>query len=196
MIRYSPEEKAILHKLKNGLSGNLSYHGQHHTIDVFNAALKIAKEENLSAEEIKLLRIAVLYHDAGFISHYKNHEEKGCEMARKDLPEFGYTKEEIDTICGLIMSTKIPQSPHTLLEKIICDADLDYLGRSDFHKISNTLLQEMKIYLKLDNEREWYKIQKNFLERHRYHTSYGRKKREPRKQEHLKEICRLVSFYK
>ena len=127
--KFSPEEKDILAQLENGLSNTLYYHGLHHTRDVFNAALKIAANEKLSATEIKLLRIAVLYHDAGFTVSYKNHEERGCKMAKKNLPAFGYTSEEIDMICGMIMATKIPQNPHTLLERIICDADLDYLGR-------------------------------------------------------------------
>ena len=196
MNKYSPEEKFILQKLENELPGTLTYHGLHHTLDVFNAAMKIAAEENLSPAEIKLLRIAVLYHDAGFITTYKNHEEKGCEKAKENLPAFGYTDEEIDIICGMIMATKIPQSPHTLLEKIICDADLDYLGRDDFHKISNTLLEEMKIYVHLHDEKEWNKIQKKFLEKHQYYTEFGRKKREPQKQQYLKEIRQVVLAYK
>jgi len=194
--KYTSEEKFILQKLENELPGDLTYHGLHHTLDVFNAAMKIAAEENLTATEMKLLRIAILYHDAGFIATYKNHEEKACEMAKENLPAFGYIDEEIAVICGMIMATKIPQRPHTLLEKIICDADLDYLGRNDFYKISNTLFAEMKIYVHLHDEKEWYKIQKNFLEKHQYYTEFGKKKREPQKQQYLKEIRQLLSSYK
>ena len=35
-------------------------------------------------------------------------------------------------------ATKIPQTPLTKLEEIICDADLDYLGREDFFEISRS----------------------------------------------------------
>jgi len=34
--------------------------------------------------------------------------------------------------------------PANLLEEIICDSDLDYLGRSDFIPVSNTLFEELK----------------------------------------------------
>jgi uncharacterized protein len=193
LSNYSPEEKFILQKLENELPGNLTYHGLHHTLDVLNAALKIAGEEKISASEIKLLRIAVLFHDAGFTGVYKNHEEKGCEMVKKILPSFGYSAKEISIICGMIMATKIPQSPKTQLEKIICDADLDYLGRNDFHKISNTLFDEMKIYAHVHDERQWNMIQKNFLEKHHYYTQYGIVKREPQKQKYLQEINHLLS---
>ncbi|WP_202552091.1 HD domain-containing protein [Ginsengibacter hankyongi] len=193
MNTYSPEEKFILQCLEKELPGNLSYHGLHHTLDVFNAAMKIAATENLSAEEIKLLRIAILYHDAGFTAKYKDHEEKGCEMARKNLPSFGYTDGDIKIICGMIMATQIPQTPKTILEKIICDADLDYLGRNDFYEISNTLFEEMKIYNNLHDEKEWNKIQKKFLDKHQYHTEFGKKHREHKKQQYLQEINQLVS---
>jgi uncharacterized protein len=193
---YSSEEKFILQKLENELPEGLTYHGLHHTLDVFNAAMKIAAAENLTAAEMKLLRIAVLYHDAGFIATYKNHEEKACELVKENLPCFGYTAQEIAVICGMIMATKIPQTPHTILEKIICDADLDYLGRNDYYKISNTLLEEMKVYVHLHEEKEWYRIQKNFLEKHQYYTEFGRKNREPQKQQYLEEIRELLLSYK
>lgn len=193
--KYSLEEDFILQKLHKELPGDLSYHGIHHTVDVFNAAMRIAEAENLSPAEIKLLRIAVLYHDAGFTSTYKNHEEKACEMAREHLPTYGYTAKEIKIICGMIMATKIPQNPHTLLERIICDADLDYLGRHDFHKISKTLFQEIQKYVRTHHDKEWNLIQKKFLEEHQYYTNFSRTKRDPQKQKYLEEIRALVLTY-
>jgi hypothetical protein len=93
----------------------------------------------------------------------------------------------------MIMATKIPHSPRNLLEQIVCDADLDYLGRDDFKKISNTLFEEMKTYAYVHSEKEWYNIQRKFLESHTYYTEFGKKNREAGKQRHLKEICRVIS---
>ncbi len=193
MDTYSSEEEFILQKLKNELSPKLTYHGLHHTYDVLHAAMKIAAEENISKEELKLLRIAILFHDSGFIKTYKNHEESGCEMARQYLPDFGYSTEELDIICDLIMATKIPQSANTILEKIICDADLDYLGRDDFPEISESLYEEMKTLTQLEDRAEWNAIQKKFLEKHQYYTDFSKQKREPKKQKHLKKVRQLPS---
>jgi hypothetical protein len=88
----------------------------------------------------------------------------------------------------MIMATKVPQTPHTLLEKIICDADLDYLGRDDFYAVGSRLFDEMKVRGFVESEREWNLIQKTFLETHRYHTKYARQHRESKKQEYLQEI--------
>ncbi|MEO6187640.1 MAG: HD domain-containing protein [Ginsengibacter sp.] len=192
MKDFSPAEEFILKKLKTELPENLCYHGFHHTLDVLEAAMKIAESENLDAEEIKLLRIAVLYHDAGFITVYKDHEERGCEMARENLKSFDFTYDEIEIICGMIMATKIPQNPKTKLEKIICDADLDYLGRNDFYNIAKKLFEELFSLEMVKNEQEWNTVQRTFLEKHRYYTRYSQDEREPQKHKYLSEIVKKV----
>ena len=193
MKDYAPEEKAILKQLEDGLSPNLHYHGLHHTRDVMEAALRIASSEGLPEDQIRLLRIAVLYHDSGFVVNSKDHESHGCEIAKRNLPAYGYSPKEIETICGMIMATRIPQSPHNLLEKIICDADLDYLGRDDFNRISRSLYEEIKLSGQNLGERDWSLLQKKFLENHHYFTEFGKKNREPLKQQHLRKINDLLA---
>lgn len=181
-------EDFILAKLKQELSPTLTYHGYHHTLDVLDAALKIAAAENSSDEEIKLLRIAVLFHDAGFIYVYKNHEEKGCEMAREILPGFGFDEQQIDVIAGMIMATKISRAPTTKLEEIISDADLDYLGREDVYPIAQTLFEELKVHAGLTDTKEWNNTQVNFLNNHHYYTPYAINLREPKKKIYMEGL--------
>lgn len=185
---YDGAEKHILDRLKAEVPASLHYHGHHHTIDVMQAAMEIAEEEDISDEEKKLLRIAVAFHDVGFIYVYKDHEEEGCKMAKEILPPFGFTKEQINIICGMIMATKIPQQPKNLLEQIIADADLDYLGREDVYQIAHTLFQELKIHAGLNELQEWNQVQIKFLNSHTYHTNYSQKLRDPKKQQYLEEL--------
>jgi tetratricopeptide (TPR) repeat protein len=185
---FEAAEKFIIGKQEAELPKQLHYHNIDHILDVLNAAIKIAKEEQISSEETHLLRIAALYHDAGFITSASEHESHGCTIARDTLPAFGLNTEQIEIVCGMIMATKIPQTPQTPLERIICDADLDYLGREDFYDVGSHLYEEMKGYGFVESEREWNLIQKTFLESHRYHTKFARQNREKKKQQHLKEI--------
>ena len=130
----------VIAKLQTELSSRLTYHSIDHTFDVLEQSQQIAAREDINDDQnLFLLKIAALYHDCGFIFMYAGHEEKGCEIAKNELPGFGLTTEEIEKICGMIMATKIPQSPKNKMEEIICDADLDYLGRDDFDSISNSL---------------------------------------------------------
>ena len=192
---YIGAEISILETLDHKLPKDLFYHGLHHTRDVYGAAMLIAKSEAISHDDLNLLKIATMFHDAGFITHYKNHEEAGCKLAQKVLPRFGFDLKRIKIIEGMIIATKIPQKPRTQLERIICDADLDYLGRDDFKDIAKTLFDELKVYMNMKDEKVWNTIQLNFLKGHHYHTEYSRKRREAKKQKHLKEIIKIVESY-
>jgi TolB-like protein/Tfp pilus assembly protein PilF/predicted metal-dependent HD superfamily phosphohydrolase len=189
---YEAAEKLILSRLEKELPPSLHYHNMSHIKDVMESAERIAEAEGISSEEKRLLRVAALFHDAGFIFSPKNHEERGCDLAKSMLPPFGFTTQQIEMICGMIMATRIPQTPHTHLEKIVCDADLDYLGRDDFFETGKSLYMEMKERGFIETEREWNLIQKTFLETHRYHTRFSKENREQKKQQHLQAI--IASF--
>ena len=186
-------QKFILDRLKKDLPENLTYHGYRHTIDVYNMAIEIAEEEGITDEhELLLLKTGALFHDCGFLQTYKGHEEVSCNIAKENLPTFDYTPNEIDAICGLIHATRIPQSPKNKLEQILADADLDYLGRDDFYKISNSLYLELRSISALKNEKDWNTIQVNFLETHRYFTNTCINKRKKEKQKRIIELKKLL----
>ena len=88
----------------------------------------------------------------------------------------------------MIMATRIPQSPKNHLEEILCDADLDYLGRNDFDLISYNLRTEYFGLGMVKTEAEWMQIQINFIGKHRYFTNSTRRKREDLKTKHLRRL--------
>lgn len=194
-MNYTAAKKFILNKLEKELSDKLYYHGIHHTLDVLNITMELCDAENISPYNRILLKTAALFHDSGFVVNNVEHEKLGCEIVRKNLPRFNYLEEDIEKICGMIMATKIPQSPKNNLEEIICDADLDYLGRQDFKSIGKTLFDELKAYNVLDEEEAWNRIQVGFLEKHRFFTVTNLSRRKPVKQSHLEELKVIVAGY-
>lgn len=192
---FKSAEIFILEKLQKELPLNLYYHSFKHVMDVLEAAKLYGRLEKISKNENILLQTAVLFHDSGFIIQSKDHEDIGCEIARANLPNFDYTEEEIAIICGMIMATKIPQKPSNKLEQIICDADLDYLGRDDFWEIGYNLYKELEIYGILTDEREWNKLQLRFLTSHNYFTKSAKKNRQPKKDTHTQKIKEIVNGY-
>ncbi len=125
-------KKLVYEKLRKKLPKNLVYHGLPHTKDVVNAAENIAIREKVRGRDLELVKIAAIMHDSGFLSVYQGHEEVGAEWAAELLPKYGYNEEEIALVQGMIIATKIPQSPKNKFDNIICDSYLDYLGRNDF----------------------------------------------------------------
>jgi hypothetical protein len=95
----------------------------------------------------------------------------------------------------MIMATKIPQTPNNLLEQIICDADLDYLGRTDFWDIGNKLFQELMSLNAIKSEQEWSRIQLVFLNQHQYFTDSAKNLRAVEKENHLQKIKHIVANY-
>jgi len=192
MQGYLKLRKYIKKGLEEKLSDKLTYHGIHHTLDVLDVTNNYIRRNKIRGRDARLLRIGALLHDYGFTETYKDHEVKGCEIAQEIMPEFGFSQKDIDLVKGLIMATKVPQNPKTEYEKIICDADLDYLGRKDFDPISSSLFQELKNYNILSDELEWNKLQVKFLEGHSYHTAFARKNRQPIKEMRIDAIKKLI----
>ncbi|HQV52930.1 MAG TPA: HD domain-containing protein [Flavobacteriales bacterium] len=178
----------ILSRLKNELDPKWTYHSLEHTLDVYASVIGIAEQEGVEGQDLVLLKIAALYHDAGFIVADHDHEERSCGIVRKELPRFGFNSEQIERICGMILSTKIPQVPKCELCGILCDADMDYLGRSDFKIIGDMLFQELCDQGTVGTRREWNELQVRFLEHHHYFTPTNKALREPKKQEHLSAL--------
>jgi len=193
LIQFTDIQEIILDKLEMDLPGHLFYHNVKHTVDVVTEVELIGWGEGCSDEEILLLKTAGLFHDAGHTIAYDNHEYYGTQIAMEMLPQFSYTPEQIERICALIMSTKLPPRPTNLLENIICDSDLDYLGRSDFIPVSNTLYEELKAQNKMGSLNDWNKIQVKFISGHQYFTKTARSLREVNKQLQIERIQSLIT---
>lgn len=193
LIQFTDIQEIILDKLEKELPDYLFYHNVKHTVDVVTEVELMGWAEGCSDEEILLLKTAGLFHDAGHTIEYDNHEYHGTQLAREILPEYNYTPEQIDRICKIIMATKLPPQPKDLLEEIICDADLDYLGRSDFIPVSNTLYDELKAQNKIGSLNDWNKLQVKFISGHQYFTNTARSLREVNKQKQIERIQNLIT---
>lgn len=187
-MEYDKIKKLILKKLKEKLPEHLSYHSVMHVKDVIDSVEKIAKSEGVNQEDLMLLKTAALFHDTGFLYGAKDHEEKSCEIAQEYLPNYGYSQTQIDKIKGMIMATKIPQSPNNHLEQILADADLDYLGRDDFFTIGDKLFDELTMFGIVNSERDWNLLQEKFLENHHFFTQTAINNRNQKKQQNLEII--------
>jgi len=193
LVQFTELQEFILEKLERELPPHLYYHNVKHTVDVVTEVELIGWTEDCSDEEILLLKTAGLFHDAGHTVTYDGHEHAGTELARTLLPEYGYSQAQIDRICDIIMATKMPPQPKDLLQEIICDADLDYLGRSDMIPVSNTLYKELKELNKIGTLNDWNKLQVKFISVHQYFTKTARSLREVNKQIQIDRIKSLIS---
>jgi len=182
-MEFDKVKKFILNKLNKDLPKHLTYHSVGHIKDVYEAAENLAKLEKVEGEDLRLLLTAVLFHDSGFIRSQKDHERHSCDLVKEYLPAYNYTPSEIEQVCGMIMATKIPQTPHN---------KLDYLGRDDFPIIGNKLYDELCMYGLINTQQDWFRLQVHFLSSHHYFTRSAIKLRKAKKGEHLKHIKSII----
>lgn len=184
-MQYSHVYTFLMQKLEEDLPAHLTYHNAAHTKEVVHAVQWLAASEHVSGDDLQLLSTAALFHDAGFLEDYANHEENSCRLARTYLPRYAYSEEQTDAVCSLIMATKIPHQPKTSMERMLCDADLAYLGADQFLNRSESLYQELKAVGQIKDRNEWQHVQMNFLQSHQYFTQSASKQWTPKKLQNI-----------
>ena len=192
-MKYQEAHAYILNRLENELDPVYTYHSVDHTRDVVSMTEVLCRLESVGELDARLLVTAAHYHDAGFLISREEHEKAGCQIVRDTLPDFGYSNEHIERICGMIMATKIPQDPKDTCEMILSDADLDYLGRDDFYTIGKQLYHELYAFGVIKTWEEWNNLQIGFLSAHRYFTKTNLRRRRKEKLIRLRELENLVN---
>jgi predicted metal-dependent HD superfamily phosphohydrolase len=160
--------------LTDKLSEELTFHNLGHTFEVVEALQKIIGQTALSEEDSLIVQTAAWFHDCGYAICYKGHEEESKRIAKEFLENYGCEKVFIEKVLQCIESTKFPQHPVSDIEKIICDADMFHLTKTNYYQYEKALRLEFEKYLGLIFTDEEWKIKNNdFLRNHQYFTEYG-----------------------
>jgi len=181
----------IINELNSNSLEECYYHGTDHSLEVELACIAISEtEDSIKDNEIELLRIAALSHDIGHIQSMYNHEVLGCNFIIRIMPKYGFDEGDITLVKSLILATKFPHKPSSLLENIICDADLSYIGTDKYTCQADKLKKELVDLhnYNFDNEKVWIEYQVNFLEKHEFFTKHARDNYNPFKDQIIKEL--------
>jgi predicted metal-dependent HD superfamily phosphohydrolase len=160
------------------------YHNNYHLIDVATSCRRYAQLEGQNYHQTFILEIAGLLHDVIYEQDDALNERKSAEFAYNLLYRKGYSINEIKEVGRLILATKMPTDPQDILEKIICDADLDCLGRDDFFSKTELLRLEKHV-----DKAIWYcEILPEFLTQVQYYTESARQMRKEKLKENLEKL--------
>ncbi len=174
----------------NKLDPRFVFHNLEHTEEVADACSRIADHYALGEEDRFVLSIAAWFHDTGYTSgHPEGHEDVSVQIASDFLHQHNVEETIIQRVNSAIQATKMPQTPLSQVEKIICDADLMHLATEDFNAKNQLLKQERENLLDTKiTKKEWRKGNIQFLESHKYFTDYGQQYLEPKKVENLNTL--------
>lgn len=186
-------DQYIRELFKDELPSGIKYHDSDHTLHstqgVVAVANRIAIAENISEHDRELLIAAAYFHDTGYIREYDKNEPIAARMAGRILKLIGYQPNEVEKIQKMILSTDLEREPETHIEKILCDADLDHLGRDDFFKLDAKLREGRRIRgIDVSDDAKWYKGTLQIMKTHQYYTDAQKKLREKKKQENIQRL--------
>lgn len=168
----------------------LVYHNLVHTRQVVQSAEQICAHYRLPEDELVAVFVAAWFHDLGYLLGIADqHEENGAAEAVSFLQQQQVAVPIQEMVKRCILATKMPQSPQSLPEQIVCDADLSHLGREDF-KVRNKLLrQEVEMVgNKKVSSIAWNTTSIIFLEQHHYFTEYCQTRYKQQKEENLRRL--------
>ena len=185
--------KFVVELMTSKLPDQFVYHNLDHTLEVVSAAAEIASQSNVSDNDLEVLLIAAYLHDIGYVQNSEMHEEHSIILSRQFLNEIGVDKNYIEKVIGCIEATKMPQNPKTLIQKVLCDADLYHLSSGQYFEKAELLRNEFSTIEK-DNitETEWLDMSSVFIDNHNYWTDYGKQMLAPGKAKNLKKIKKRI----
>ena len=176
MDRIELLKRYVVSRLENELSQSICYHSIAHTLNVFSVSSDLCKMENIRSNQEELILAAALLHDLGYLYRFEDNEDLCARKVEQILPEFDYSSEEIRFISNLILATRMPQKPRNIFAKILCDADLSYLGMPCYPVVSKLLRKELEAMAgQKYSDSEWVDLQKIFLSNQRFFTKSARK---------------------
>jgi predicted metal-dependent HD superfamily phosphohydrolase len=203
-LRYKPHtdrlktvDEYIRDLFKDELPDGIKYHDADHTLHptrgVVAVANSIAISENISKHDRELLIAAAYFHDTGYIREYEKNEPIAARMAGRILKLIGYETEEIERIQKMILATDLAREPQTHVEEILCDADLDHLGRDDFFELDGRLREGRGIRgLDVSDDAKWYRGTLKILRMHKFYTQTQKKLREKGKKRNTDKILKIL----
>ena len=207
-LKYKPQtprlkivDQYIRELFKDELPDGIKFHDANHTLHptkgVVAVANRIAISENISEHDRELLIAAAYFHDTGYIREYDKNEPIAARMAGRILKLIGYKPHEIEEVQKMILSTDLDREPKTHFEKILCDADLDNLGREDFFKLDGKLREGRGARgLDVSDDAKWYRGTLEFMKKHQYYTESQKKLREKGKQKNIKRLLNKLENIK
>ncbi len=182
-------EEFVYTLLSEKSSSHQVYHDIYHTGEVVKSAEEIGGKAGLSDSDLEIVLIAAWFHDTGYVESGIDHETRSAEFAGNFLKEHNYDEDKIIKVIACIMATKVPQNPKSLMQQVLCDADLHHLGKKKFFEKNELFRTEEEIARnKIYPDFEWIKNSISFLNEHQYFTDYAREKFDEGKQKNLLKL--------
>ena len=189
-------QSAALDFLDKHLDKRYTYHNKAHTLEVCNAVKLFAEQTpDLPQETCFALKIAAIFHDFGYLESSFDNEKLVLPYIKK----FGSCAGIADSILlaanDMILETAFPYKPFTPAGKLLCDADIEYIGRECFCEQAKLFRRELASDNIVYTEKEWWSFELKFLQENTFFTPICQTLRESGRLRNLEKVRQLLQHY-
>lgn len=164
--------------LAGHLDKRYSYHNAQHTLEVCNGVKLFADQCDLPRSDYSALRIASIFHDFGYLERDYDNEKLAFPYMEDFGRRFNIPQQLLILADKLIMETAFPYFPVTPAGKLLCDADIEYIGRECFLTKAELFRQELAAGGVVYTDEQWWKLEMEFLQKNHFFTDVCRKLRD------------------
>jgi predicted metal-dependent HD superfamily phosphohydrolase len=165
------------------------FHNFNHALLVKKYAETIGEQAALTADEMNILRICALFHDAGYVNSYEHHNEESIIIASAFLADHEVDPQTISHISEIISSNKLPQNPGDKIAEVLCDADMMYIASESGIEQFDLMYDETAMQKpNFDKRSAFEKGCIGFFKTHTYFTEYGKTILQPKKEAAAKRL--------
>jgi predicted metal-dependent HD superfamily phosphohydrolase len=164
-------------------SGDFTFHNYNRAVTIVRNCDALGIQMNLDKEDVRILHIAAWFLETGYCKDYNNYQIASVALANNYLKEKLVDDEIIRAIEDIILSTRIPQQPVTLMAQVLCDASMYHLAEKKFlSSIENLRIEYRGVCKKEYTDKDWLAENINTINHHFYFTSAAKEMFEKKKQ--------------
>ena len=179
-------QRAATAYLEANLDKHYTYHNAEHTLEVCNAVKLFTENSTLPETTVSALKIAAIFHDFGYLVRSFDNEKLSQPYLETFGRRLGIEEKILLEANALILETVFPYKPVTPAGKLLCDADVEYIGRKDFFNKAELFRQELSGRGVVYTNKEWWRLEVEFLQQNSFFTPVCRILRNAGRIENLK----------
>jgi predicted metal-dependent HD superfamily phosphohydrolase len=137
-------------------SADFTFHNYHRAVAIVRNCMTLGIQMNASKEQLRTLQLAAWFLETGFSKDYYNYHTASVAIANEYLESKGADDDLKKAVEEIILSTRIPEQPVTLLAQILCDARMYHAAEKNFLPAIENLRKEQQLVVKKEySDKEW-----------------------------------------
>ncbi len=173
MLKLEDIEEIVEKMFETEAPQNLHFHNGSMFRNICNQVDLLSRAEKTGEEELINLKLAAIFLITGYISDYFKPMEVAIRNVEEILPRHGFSQNNVDITRKMIRNS-FSEIIESTEDKILHDARYEYMGRVDYHALTQKLRKEIAEHGSLYEDKDWAEIQTKLLNRHIFVTETAR----------------------